>query len=104
MTKTTTSPEPGSAPLAPTAGPSGESGPFKRPADAASPRGGGIKKRLGIPATLAGPQNNVGARFPNRGRVNYGRGRTAFQQHQNRFRYANAVINGNRNGILELWV
>ena len=96
MTKTATSPEPGSAPFTSDAGPS-DVGPFKRPA-VASPRGGGIKKRLGIPAAVAG-SNNAGARFPNRGRVNYGRGRTAFQQHQNKYRYAHAVVNGNRNGI-----
>ena len=93
MTKTAGSVEPGTA-ANPPAGPP-DSGPFKRP-PIVSPRGG-VKKRLGIPVAM-----NTGIRHPQqqqqRGRgTNFGRGRAAFQQ--NRFRYANAVINGNRNGI-----
>ena len=69
-----------------------------------SPRGGGIKKRLGVPNSLPRQQQQMQQQYQQRGRDHdhFGRGRVAFQQNQNRFRYANAVINGGRNGALRL--
>jgi len=79
----------------------GNGGPFKRP-PIVSPRGGGIKKRLGIPNASLRQQQQMQhtQHVPQRGRDHYGRGRAAFQQNHNRFRYANAVINGGRNGMI----
>ena len=103
MTKTASPIEPGTAPVASNSGISvasngpGGSGPFKRPL-VVSPRGGGIKKRLGVPGPGGPtPRQHFNPQQHQRGHPYYGRGRAAFQQNQNRFRFVKTV-NGNKNG------